>query len=251
MGSTSDFQLDGKIALVTGASSGIGYAIADQLLAAGGKVALHYHSTERRVQELAAKYGYERCRLVQADFSMPASSTILFESVWSWQNRIDVLVNNAALIEPVASIEEVDEKNLTRVMQVNFITPFLLTKLIVAKMREAQIGRVVSISSIGVKYSGSPQTTHYMASKAALEAGMLALAKAGAPDGVLVNVVRAGVTRTEAHKRLGRHDLASREALIPLGRAAEPDEIAHAVLFLVSPLNTYITGAILPVAGGE
>ncbi len=251
MGTISHFRLEETIALVTGASSGIGCAIAGRLLSAGGKVALHYHSTDQRVQELAAKYGDEQCRLVQADFSTPASSRIVFESVWSWHNRIDVLVNNAALIEPVTSIDDIDEMDLTRTMQVNFMTPFLLTKMIVAKMRKAQNGRVVSISSIGVKYAGSPQTAHYMASKAALEAGTLALAKVAAPDGVLVNVVRAGVTRTEAHQRLGRHDLASREALIPLGRAAEPDEIANAVLFLISPLNTYITGVILPVAGGE
>jgi NAD(P)-dependent dehydrogenase (short-subunit alcohol dehydrogenase family) len=171
--------------------------------------------------------------------------------VWSWGERIDILVNNAALIEPVGSVEEIDESDLTRMMQVNCVAPFLLSKMAVSKMRQAHDGRIVTISSIGVKYGGSPQTAHYMASKAALEAGMLALAKAAAPDGVLVNVVRAGVTRTQAHKRLGRHDLASREALIPLGRAAEPDEIANAVLFLVSPLNTYITGVILPVAGGE
>jgi len=73
----------------------------------------------------------------------------------------------------------------------------------------------------------------------------------GASSGVMVNVIRAGVTRTSAHQRLGRHDLTDREALIPLGRSADPSEIAEAVLFLVSPLNTYLTGAIVPVAGGE
>ncbi len=162
-----------------------------------------------------------------------------------------MLVNNAALIEPVESIEAIGEEVLNLAMQVNFVTPFLLSKLVLSKMRQVRSGRIVIISSIGVKYAGSPQTAHYMASKAALEAGTLALAKSGASDGVLINVVRAGVTRTAAHRRLGRDDLATREALIPLGRAAEPGEIAEVVLFLVSPCNTYITGTILPVAGGE
>ncbi len=251
MGTTSDSLLEDKIALVTGASGDIGYAISAQLLAAGARVALHYHSSEQGLQQLLAQYGDQRCRLVQADFSTQASSTILFDFVWSWQHRIDVFVNNAALIERVESIEEIDEKDLTRMMQVNFVTPFLLSKMIVGKMRQTHSGRVVSVSSIGVKYAGSPQTAHYMASKAASEAGMLALAKSAASDGVLVNIVRAGVTRTQAHKKLGRHDLAAREKLIPLGRAAEPDEIAEAVFFLVSPHNTYVTGVILPVAGGE
>ena len=95
------------------------------------------------------------------------------------------------------------------------------------------------------------QMAHYMASKAALEAGTLALAKHAANSGVLVNIVRAGVTKTFAHQRIGRDDLSARESLIPLGRAADPSEIAEVVAFLVSPLNTYMTGAIVPVAGGE
>jgi len=131
------------------------------------------------------------------------------------------------------------------------VAPFILSKLVLSKMRQHHSGRIVSISSIGVKFGGSEKTAHYTVSKAALESGMLALAKAGASDGILINVVRAGVTRTSAHRRLGRHVLAPREALIPLGRAAEPSEIAEAVLFLVSPQNTYTTGAIIPVAGGE
>ena len=237
--------------MVTGAGGGIGYAIAERLLAVGANVALHYFSSGERVRELAQRYGEERCHLVQADFATPYSSQHVFDEVWSWRHQIDVLVNNAALIESVRSIEEISADDLTTMMQVNFVAPFLLTNMILGKMCQAGSGRIVSISSIGVKYAGSSHTAHYMASKAALEAGTLALGKAGAYAGVLVNVVRAGVTRTLAHERLGRHDLASREEKIPLGRAAEPSEIAEAVLFLVSPLNTYVTGAILPVAGGE
>ena len=251
MNTASGYPLVGKVALVTGAGRGIGYAIADRLLAAGAKVALHYHSSEEGVRQLVSQYGDDQCYLVQADFGTPSSYHQVFDAVWSWQQRIDVLVNNAALIEPVESIDDISEEVLNITMQVNFVSPFLLSKLVLRKMRQAHGGRIVSISSIGVKYCGSPQTVHYMVSKAALESGTLALAKAGASDGVLVNVVRAGVTRTSLHRRLGRGDLATREVLIPLGRAAEADEIAEAVLFLVSPNNTYVTGAILPVAGGE
>lgn len=244
-------MFEGKVALVTGAGSGIGFAIASRLLAAGAKVALHYRSSSDGIDMLTANFGENQCYPLQADFAIPGSSEEVFRAFWSWEQRIDILVNNAALIEPVGSIDEIGEKDLIRMMQVNFATPFLLTKMFISQMRQARNGRIASISSIGVKYAGSPQTAHYMASKAALEAGMMALAKAAASDGILVNIVRAGVTRTEAHERLGRHDLASRQALIPLGRAAEAHEIAEAVMFLVSPLNTYITGAILPVAGGE
>ena len=251
MNTPSDYTLVNKVALVTGSGSGIGYVIAERLLAKGAKVALHYRSSHNGVQQLVTDYGEDRCYPVQSDFTAPGSAQQVFDSVWSWQQRVDILVNNAALIEPVASIDEIDEDTLNRTLQANFVTHFLLSKLILSKMRNLGNGRIVSISSIGVKYNGSPNTAHYMISKAALEAGTLALAKAGAADNVLVNVVRAGVTRTPAHGRLGRHDLTAREKLIPLGRAAEPIEIAELILFLVSPLNTYITGAVLPVAGGE
>lgn len=248
---TSDLLLAQKVALVTGAGSGIGKAIAERLLTAGAKVALHYRSSLEGVQQLATKYGEERCYVIQADFATPSSAQELFAAVWAWQQQLDILVNNAALVTLVASVEAINESDLIEMMQINFVAPFILGKLALSKMRQKRSGRIVSISSIGVKYGGSPQTAHYMASKTALEAGTLALAKSGTPDGVLVNVIRAGVTRTSVHKRLKRNDLTKREALIPLGRAAEPSEIAEAVLFLVSPQNTYISGTILPVAGGE
>ena len=248
---SSENLLLGKTALVTGAGGGIGYAIADRLLASGASVALHYLSSHARVVELIERYGEDRCLLVKADFATPSISQHVFEVVWEWHHKIDVLVNNAALIKPVESTETIVEDDLNSMMAVNYVAPFLLTNMILSKMCHIGNGHIVSISSIGVKYAGSPESAHYMASKAALEAGTLALAKVGASSGVMVNVLRAGVTRTLAHKRLGRQDITDREALIPLGRSAEPSEIAEAVLFLVSPLNTYLTGAVVPVAGGE
>ena len=247
----SEHLLAGKTALVTGAGGGIGYAIADRLLSSGANVALHYLSSYEKVVKLTERYGKDRCLLVQADFMIPSTSQSVFDSVWDWSHKIDILVNNAALIKPVESTETIVEDDLNSMMAVNFVAPFLLTNMILSKMCHIGSGHIVSISSIGVKYAGSPESAHYMASKAAFEAGTLALAKVGASSGVMVNVLRAGVTRTLAHKRLGRQDITDREALIPLGRSAEPSEIAEAVLFLVSPLNTYLTGAIVPVAGGE
>jgi len=243
--------LQGKTALVTGAGSGIGHAVAAELLAAGASVGLHYRSSREAVEQLVAKYGQAQCLAVEADFEDTSSPEEVFSAVWSWRGGLDILVNNAAWVQPINSIDEIDDAILAKSFRINSTAPFLLSKLALAQMRARKSGRIVSISSIGVKYSGSANTAHYMISKAALEAGTLALAKAGAADGVLVNVVRAGVTRTALHERLGRADLAPREALIPLKRAAEPAEIAKAVVFLVSPLNTYITGSIIPVAGGE
>ena len=237
--------------MVTGAGSGIGLAIADRLLTAGASVVVHHHSSVDGARSLAVKHGQERCLLVQADFAVPASTSEVFAKAWGWHRRLEILVNNAATIVPVASIDQITEEDLVRTMQVNHVAPFMLSKLSLSAMRHQRDGRIVSISSIGVKFLGSAQTTPYMVSKAALEAGTLALARFAAADGVLINVVRAGVTRTALHARIGRPDLGAREAQIPLRRAAEPDEIAAVVEFLVSPSNTYLTGALIPVAGGE
>ena len=247
----NELSLTGKTALVTGASGGIGSAIVERLIKAGASVALHYHTSEERVLQLQKLYGDNICYLTRADFADTQSVQEVLDDVWSWKQKIDILINNAALIEPVESIDNISEQDLIKAMKVNFIAPFLLAKKVLQKMNHEGYGRITSISSIAVKYAGSPQMAHYMASKAALEAGMLALAKHAATSGVLVNVVRAGVTKTDAHQRIGRDDLSARESLIPIGRAADPSEIAEVVAFLVSPLNTYMTGAIVPVAGGE
>jgi 3-oxoacyl-[acyl-carrier protein] reductase len=243
-------DLHGKVALVSGAGSGLGYEIARQLLDSGAEVVLHYRSSKQGVKELSARFGPDKSLAVQADFEDPACIGPLFEKARSWRNRIDILVNNAAWVEAVESFEDIDEPMLERSLRINFTASFMLSKLVAEEMKRAGTGRIVSISSIGVKFGGSPQTAHYMVSKAALEAGTLALAKAFASYGILVNIVRAGVTHTKVHERLGR-DLATRRALIPMKRLGEPDEVAAVVLFMVSPLNTYMTGAIIPVAGGE
>ena len=232
----NELSLAGKTALVTGAGGGIGSAIVERLIKAGASVALHYHTSEERVLQLQKLYGDNICYLTRADFTDAQSVQEVFDDVWSWKHKIDILINTAALIEPVKSIDDISEQDLIKAMK---------------KMNHEGYGRITSISSIAVKYAGSPQMAHYMASKAALEAGMLALAKHAATSGVLVYVVRAGVTKTSAQQRIGRDDLSARESLIPIGRAAEPSEIAEVVAFLVSPLNTYMTGAIVPVAGGE
>jgi len=247
----NELSLKGKTALVTGAGGGIGSAIVERLIKAGASVALHYHNSEEKVLQLQKLYGDNICYLTRADFTDSQSVQELFDDVWSWKHKIDILINNAALIDPVESIHDISEQDLIKAMKVNFVAPFLLAKKVLQNMNHEGYGRITSISSIAVKYAGSPQMAHYMASKAALEAGMLALAKHAATSGVLVNVVRAGVTKTSAQQRIGRDDLSERESLIPIGRAAEPSEIAEVVAFLVSPFNTYMTGAIVPVAGGE
>jgi 3-oxoacyl-[acyl-carrier protein] reductase len=118
-------------------------------------------------------------------------------------------------------------------------------------MQEQRSGRIINISSIGVQFGGGVNSVHYSASKAALEALTLSFAKAGAPYNVLVNTVRAGVTDTPFHEKIGRDDLTDRANLIPKKRIAKPEGISNSVLFLASDSSSFITGSTLTVAGGE
>lgn len=240
----------GRVALVTGASGGIGSAIVRRLLEEGAFVAAHYRSNRESAQALE-RLAPGRCRAFCADFSRTGEPLRLWEEFLTWKGTIDVLVNNAGAAPTPLPLEALTEEALDTSWTVNVKAPFLLCQAALPVMAHRGSGRIVNLSSIGVKFGGGLQTAHYSMAKAALEALTLSFAKAGAARGVLVNAVRVGVTDTSFHTKLGQTDLSSRSKLIPLGRPAQPPEIAEAVLFLASRLNTYTTGAILPVAGGE
>lgn len=118
-------------------------------------------------------------------------------------------------------------------------------------MKEQGGGKIINISSVSAKYGGSPQTLHYGAAKAALDATTVGLARAGAPYNILVNSVRGGLVDTPFHHKIGRSSLEDRIKLTPLKRAGQPIDIARMVLFLASSAGDYITGEIFTVAGGD
>lgn len=241
-----------RYALVTGASGGIGHAIAEQLLRGGFHVAAHYCRQAGRIHDLRGAPGEASCRGFQADFTRRGDVERLWADVLAWtRGRLDVLVNNAGAVLCSTDLDSITDDAWDGTFAINVKAPFLLTRAALDVMRERHTGCVVNISSVGVKFGGSPETAHYSASKAALEALTRSFAKVGAPFNVRVNAVQAGVTDTEFHAKVGRRDLKTRCALVPLGRAARPDEIANVVTFLVSDESSFITGAIVAVTGGE
>ena len=243
-------ELKGKSVLVTGASSGIGFHVAQQFLSRGARVGLHYCQRRAGVEELAREIPSDRCAIFQADFSDSHQVHGLWSEFYDWAGDVSVLVNNAGDASTAMPMSEFSEEAWDRTFQINLKAPVILSQLAMKVMKQASWGRIINISSIGVKYGGGQTSAHYSASKSALEAMTLSFAKEGAPNNVLVNAIRAGVTDTPIHQKMGK-DLSSRAKLIPLERVAAPSEIASMVIFLASEESSFVTGGILPVAGGE
>ena len=240
-----------KRVLVTGASSGIGFQIAGDFLKRGAFVGAHYCHNQVGASKLLDNTGPTQCQIFQADFSRSNEVHRLWDEFMTWSGRIDVLVNNAGEASHPASIYELTEDAWDKTFLVNLKAPFLLSRAALSVMSQQHSGRIINISSIGVKFGGSTVTVHYSASKAALEAITKSFAKAGAPFNVLVNAVQVGITNTSLHQKVGRKNLSERISLIPLKRLAEPSEISNMVLFLASEESSFITGTVMSVSGGE
>lgn len=244
-------DLERKRVLVTGASSGIGFQIAADFLRQGAMVGAHYRSNEDGVRGLLKLDSPGQCRTFQADFVDSGDVRRLWSEFIDWSGGIDILVNNAGAVAVPVPLADIGDDAWDATFQVNVKAPFLLSRAALPIMQEQGSGRIINISSIGVKFGGGVSTVHYSASKAALEALTMSFAKAGAPSNVLVNVVRAGVTETPFHEKIGRTDLTGRVSLIPLKRLAKPAEISDAVLYLAGNQSSFVTGTVLTVAGGE
>lgn len=233
-----------KTILVTGANSGIGLAIAKLFLAKEFRVIAHYHQDKHNLDMI----NNQNLVLLQADLSNPDESATLIINAFNISKTIDVLVNNAGIYLATDSFENQTIDILEMALNINLKAPFILSKEYLTKMKAHQYGKIINISSIGVKYGGSPLAASYTISKAALEQMTLNLAKEAAKYNILVNILRVGVVNTPFHQ--GK-DLKKRAEMIPLKKAAEPEEIAEYVLFLGSDQNSYTTGSIITIAGGE
>lgn len=239
---------DGLVAVVTGAGRGIGAASAERLLRRGYRVVLVARDAER-LAAIAAPHG-DRAHAHPADLaSADACEQAIAVTVARW-GRVDVLVNNAAVLgrEP---LDEVTRTSLERLFAVNFGAVLWLCRAAMADMETRGWGRIVNLTSVGVHTGGySLSSAAYEASKAAVANLTKTLARHGAPRGILVNAVAPGATRTRMLTgETPAPVLAALEADTPLGRLAEPDEIAAAVEFLASSGNTYASGATFDVNG--
>lgn len=241
-----------KISMITGCNSLLGIAIAEKALAAGYGVMAHYNRRRERIDGLIAAFGMERVEAVQADIETEDGAKKLVHAAQRAGERLKLLVNNAATVGGEAPIAELAWGQLARTFGVNLFSPVIVSAAAFEEMRKSGGGKIINISSVGVKYGGGEMTLHYGASKAALEAMTINLSRQGAKFGILVNAVRPGIIDTEFHaKNTPGKDMAKRVAMVPLKRMAAPGEIAAMVGFLASPDGDYITGEIITIAGGD
>jgi NAD(P)-dependent dehydrogenase (short-subunit alcohol dehydrogenase family) len=243
--------------IVTGAGRGIGAAVAKLAGARGFRVVVNYARNAQAAGDVArhiASLG-GRATVIQADISREPEIERLFESAERELGPITGLVNNAGITEGFARVEAVTSAMLTQVFAVNVIGAMLCAREAVKRMSMKNGGRggaIVNISSRAAQIGGAGEWVHYAASKGALDTFTLGLAREVAAEGIRVNGVAPGHVLTELHAASGDPERMTRLApTIPMGRAGTPEEIAEAVLWLLSPEASYTTGAILAVSGGR
>lgn len=239
-----------RIAIVTGASGGLGRAISKRLAEDGFRVVLHYRSHEEKaktLQNALLEEGLDAVRM-QADLSRRDDAERLIKKVLDKYGRIDVLVNNAGVIKD-NPIDEMPDEDFDFVMDVNVKAPWLLSKLVVPRMKKQEYGRIVNISS-GTGSHGGANKTNYGASKGAINILTKSLAKELGPFGITVNAVEPGMIETEMTKDFDPGMKKNYISRIPRGRQAEPKDVAYAVSFFASEECDMISGQLLGVNGG-
>ncbi len=241
----ADFvNLEGRVALVTGASRGIGRAVALMLAGAGASVAVNYRERRDAAEEVAAAIrGLGRRALaIPADVSRSEDVAAMVERVNASLGVPDILVNNAG-VATVRGLDDLDEAAFDHTLRVNLKSAFLCTQAVLPAMRARRWGRIVNLSSVAAR-GGGAIGVHYNASKAAIEGLTRGYAARVAAEGVTVNAIAPGPVETEMSAALAS-DLLAR---IPVGRIGTPDEVAWAVLATIG--NGFITGQVIPVNGG-
>jgi 3-oxoacyl-[acyl-carrier protein] reductase len=236
--------LDGRVALVTGASRGIGRAIALALAEHGAKVAVNYLSRAGDADAVAAtiRANGGKATAVKADVSVRAEVDAMIASVTAQLGPVDILVNNAG-IAVRRDLEDITEADFDRAIAVNLKSAFLCTQAVVLGMRERGWGRIVNISS-GAARGGGVIGAHYNASKAGMEGLTRGYAARLAQAGITVNAVAPSLIDTDMSTSFPA-DVATR---IPIGRMGTPEEIAQVVVMVAA--NPYMTGQTVPVNGG-
>ncbi len=246
-------DLSGKKAIVTGASTGIGRAIALALARNGADVVVNYRASQKAAEELAREIRAmgRACLAIQADVSKKADVQRLFaEAEAHLGPKLDIQVNNAGSLVSREATAVMKEETFDRVIAVNFKSAFLCSQAAIPRLADGT-GRVVNLTSVAARNGGGPGAGVYAASKAAVSCFTKNLAKELAPRGITANAIAPGVIATPFHEKFSTPELMQRFAAnTPLGPNGVAEDCVGAVLFLVSPEASFITGETIEVNGG-
>ncbi|MBW4037136.1 MAG: 3-oxoacyl-[acyl-carrier-protein] reductase [Proteobacteria bacterium] len=240
------FRLDGKTALVTGASGGIGAAIARTLHGLGAAVMLS-GTREAALTALAAELG-ERSHVQAADLADPKAAEALIAGAEAAMGKVDILVNNAGLTRDGLTLRMSDEA-WAQVLDVDLAAPFRLSRAALKFMMRRRAGRIINIGSI-VGSTGNPGQANYASAKAGLIGLTKALAQEVASRNITINLVAPGFIETAMTDALTEEQRAALAGKIPLGRLGQPADVAAAVAYLASDAAGWVTGSVLHVNGG-
>ena len=241
-----------KIMIVTGGGRGNGAATARLATERGSGVCINYRKDAGAAEELAREI---KAIAIQGDVASEADVERLFRTVDDKLGRVSVLVNNAGIVDRGTRVEQMSAERIQRMLAVNVLGSFLCAREAVKRMSTrhgGEGGAIVNVSSVAARLGGPGEYVDYAASKGAIDTFTIGLAKEVGAEGIRVNAVRPGVVRTEIHVTSGdpgRVERIGRSA--PLERPGDPEEIARAIVWLASAEASYITGALLDIAGGR
>ena len=242
------------VMLITGGGRGIGAATARLAAERGYSVCINYLRNGDSAQKLLADLG-KKAIAVQGDVASEADVVRLFQTVDQKLGRLDVLVNNAGIVDRSSRVEAMSAERIQRMLAINVTGSFLCAREAVKRMSTRHGGKggaIVNVSSMAAKLGGAGDYVDYAASKGAVDTLTVGLAREVGAEGIRVNGVRPGVIRTEIHATSGDPGRVERiGSAAPLQRAGEAEEVARTILWLASGEASYITGALLDVSGGR
>ncbi len=246
-------NLNGKVAIVSGAGVGIGRAVASALGQAGAFVGIHYYSSKVGAEQLYDELVSQgiSCMLLPADLTQEHEANAIVDKLVSQTGRLDILVNNGGGLIKRAKIEECTLENWNKSLGLNLTSAFLLTKRAIPELRATGSGRIVNILSLSVQTGGANGGGAYAAAKGGLMVFTHTLAKELAPQ-VRTNSVMPGTVETQHHEIHSTEEMMENyRKQTPLGRNTYAEEVASSVLFLASDMSSHINGALIDISGGR